>query len=84
MDIEIKDAELVEFEMLGRVLSRALQFERAFHCTVWPKERVPLDAPEYKHPGWLEYGLQVFFEDNSEMWIGCIQRRPGEPVEFHS
>lgn len=48
------------------------------------RERVPADAPAYKHPGWLEYGMQVIRPSGSQMYIGCIQRQIGAEPEFHS
>lgn len=84
MDITIIDAEKADPKMLESVMARALHFERATTCNIYVADRVPLDAPEYSHPGWLEYALNVVFEDGGNLWIGCIQRKPGEPIEFHS
>lgn len=51
---------------------------------IYPMERIPADAPAYRHPGFLEWHLRVHFRSGTEMTIGCVQRQPGEPVEFHS
>ena len=34
--------------------------------------------------GWLEYTLHLFRDGVRYLVIGCIQRRPGAEVEFHS
>jgi hypothetical protein len=84
MLITVIDAEKAEPEMLSAVVQRALNFEHADKCTIWTEKRVPLDAPDYKAPGWLEYGLKIEFTDGGRIFIGCIQRKPGEAIEFHS
>jgi hypothetical protein len=35
-------------------------------------------------PGWLEYLLVINYKDKGQFVIGCLQRNPGEEVEFHS
>ena len=85
MNITIIDAEKVEYQMLSAVITQALRFQNAVSCTIYVSERVPLDAPDYRNPGWLEYGLAVAHMGvEHPLYIGCIQRKPGEPVEFHS
>lgn len=52
--------------------------------TLFLGSRVPLDDLPYKHPGWLEYGMRVDFTSTRGLYLGCIQRSPGEAAEFHS
>ena len=85
MIIQIHDAELAEHPMLSAVLAHALRFANAESCVIYVNKRVPLDAPDYRNPGWLEYGLSVSHKGvEHPLYIGCIQRRPGEEFEFHS
>ncbi|MNR69273.1 hypothetical protein D3C85_1944050 [compost metagenome] len=34
--------------------------------------------------GWLEYTIVVGYKSGSSLTVGAIQRKPGEPSEFHS
>lgn len=71
--------------MLGAVLQRcAFHIPNAKVIDVYPQERVAQDAPAYKHPGWLEWLVRIHYHTGSALTIGCIQREPGEPFEFHS
>lgn len=71
--------------MLRAVLARcALHVPQAHTIDVYPQERSPADAPAWKHPGFLEWTLRVLYRSGSALTIGCIQRAPGEPFEFHT
>lgn len=82
--IEIIDSHLAESEALSQALQRVANFQHLSSAKVFVQPRVPLDAPEYKSPGWLEYVLRLVFDSGSVMTIGMIQRRPGAKFEFHS
>lgn len=82
--IEIIDSELAESEALSMALQRLGIHQHLARATIFVQPRVPLDAPDYKHPGWLEYILKLTYDTACTMTIGMIQRRPGEPFEFHS
>lgn len=84
MIIEIIDSELAESEALSKALERIGHHQHVSSAKVFVQPRVPLDAPEWKHPGWLEYILRITYDTACSMTIGMIQRRPGEPYEFHS
>ena len=47
-------------------------------------DRVPDDAPDYKHPGWLEFSLQMKYEGGHNLYMGAIQRTKDANIEFHS
>lgn len=51
---------------------------------VYPQERVPMDAPAYKNPGWLEWLVRVHYRSGGTLTIGIIQRTPGAEFECHS
>lgn len=83
MNIEIINAEQMEEEHFNAALRKALQYtcEKA---RIHVSPRNPADAPEYKDPGWIEYGIHLEYKEGGRMYVACIQRKPGEPVEFHS
>lgn len=84
MIIEIHDRELAEPEALEAALGRALWQQHVAKADIFVSPRVPEDAPEWRSPGWLEYGIRYEYESGSKLFVGMIQRRPGEPFEFHS
>lgn len=51
---------------------------------IYPQERVPADAPAWKHPGWLEWLVRVHQASGNTMVIGIIQREVGAEFECHS
>lgn len=58
---------------------------RLYQVDIFMQPRIPLDAPEYKHPGWLEWLLVYRWEgSDSKLTVGMIQRQPGAEFEFHS
>lgn len=83
MNIEIIGAELAEPEILTAALQRCKWWDNVKAIKIFINPRVPLDAPEYNNPGWIEYGISVEWE-TSKLFIGCLQRKPGEQIEFHS
>ena len=74
------DAGMLEF-----VMSRVTR-----HCTqakiidIYPQERVPADAPAYKHPGWLEWIVRIQYQHGGALTLGCIQRSADAQFESHS
>lgn len=82
--ITVIDADLAEPEMLSKCLERCCWWIKdAAAITIFINKRVPIDAPEYNSPGWLEYIMQIQF-NGWKMTVGAIQRKPGMNVEFHS
>lgn len=72
-------------DMLNAVLGRvALHVPQALIIEIYPQERVPEDAPAYKHPGWLEWIVNIRYRTGSRLTFGCIQRTKGAEFEFHS
>jgi len=83
--IEIKNKIDSEPEAIGRALLKANQYVPTanlirIHCAL----RVAADAPAYKHPGWLEYGIQIHFDNGSSLFVAMIQRTIDSEFEFHS
>ena len=71
--------------MLEAVLKRvALHVPQAKVIDVYPQERVPADAPLYKHPGWLEWIVNITYHTTSKLTFACIQRGVDAEYEFHS
>ena len=77
-DILIRNPEcaVAEPEMLHAVIQRAVQWDTANGVTITASPRQP--------NGWLEWGLFIIYGISGKIFIGCLQRRPGEPIEFHS
>lgn len=84
MLIEIIDPELAESEPLQAALNRVLWHQNVRKATIYVNERVPDDAPEWEHPEWLEYGIRFDYSTGGKLFVGMIQRKRGEPFEFHS
>lgn len=84
MIIEIHDREFAESEALQTALVRTLWHQNVRKVDIFVSPRVPEDAPEWKYPGRLEYGLAFEYSTGGKMYIGMLQRQPGEPFEFHS
>ena len=62
----------------------ARHMPQAKFIDIYPQERVPEDAPAYKHPGWLEWMVRIQYHSGGALSIGCIQRNVGAAFEFHS
>ena len=86
--ITIHNAEWAEQKMLMTAVERAyLMYEQADTLVdIYVYHRVPSNAPAYKNPGWLEYGISVRKNerDDSPYYVAMIQRSPTHEVEFHS
>jgi hypothetical protein len=52
--------------------------------TIFKNDRVPADAPPYKNPGWLEWGILYEYKTGGRLYVGAIQRTIGAAIEFHS
>lgn len=84
MIIEIISPELAESEALEKALARIAYHRNVERATVFVNPRVPLDAPEWKQPGWLEYLIKFKYSEGGSMTVAMIQRKPGGRYEFHS
>ena len=84
MIIEIHDREFAESEALQTALVRTLWHQNVRKVDIFVSPRVPEDAPDWKHPGRLEYGLAFEYESGSTLYVGMIQRTPDQPFKFHS
>ena len=86
--ITIHNADKGENKYILKAVERALymyeQDDTLVDIYVYPRE--PNNAPSYKHPGWLEYGISVRKNerDDSPYYVAMIQRSPTHEVEFHS
>ena len=84
MIIEIHDREFAESEALQTALARTLWHQNVKKVDIFVSPRVPENAPEWKHPEWLEYGLKFEYSTGGQMFVAMIQRTPDQPFEFHS
>ena len=84
MIIEIHDREFAESEALQTALARTLWHQNVKKVDIFINSRVPDDAPDWKYPGRLEYGLLFEYNTGGKMYVGMLQRTPGQPFEFHS
>lgn len=84
MIIEIHNREEAEDEALGKALLRTLHHQHVQSVDISVHPRVPADAPEYKNPGWLEYGINFRYTTGGGMFVMMIQRKIGADYEFHS
>lgn len=77
MKIIVHNAELVELDVLTQTLrklsSRADDYAGA---ELFPRLR--------NRDGFAEILVQATYHSGNTITIGAIQRKPGEPVEFHS
>lgn len=72
-------------QMLTEVMSKcARHLPQAKTIEVYTAERIPADAPPYKNPGWLEWGILVTYHGGGRLMIGAIQRTPDSKFEFHT
>jgi hypothetical protein len=83
MRLTIHDFQIAEPEILAAAIQRAQSFTDASSVDLFITPRVALDAPPHRHPGWIEYMIRVNYP-RQPLHIGCIQRSPGEQIEFHS
>ena len=84
MIIEIHDREFAESEALQTALVRTLWHQNVRKVDIFVSPRVPKDAPDWKHPGRLEYGLAFEYSTGGKMYVGMLQRTSDQPFEFHS
>ena len=86
--ININNASQAEAGMLSDVLAmvpRQLAGDsNVMTVTIDVQRRMPADAPPYKHPGWVEYGVTFRHTDSKPFFIMAIQRELGAKTEFHS
>jgi hypothetical protein len=74
-----------EPEFLAAVIDRAKRHAiNARETKIYVSPRVPDDAPIWRNPGWLEYGINVEYVDGGRLFIGAIQRAKGAPIEYHT
>jgi hypothetical protein len=87
-EIEVRDYDdtaKAEPEFFEAVMTHAMRHaHNAKSITVFCTPRVADDAPDYKHPQWIEYGISIQYLDSGKLFIGAIQRNKGAPVEFHT
>ena len=84
MIIEIHDREFAESEALQTALVRTLWHQNVRKVDIFVSPRTPEDAPDWKYPGRLEYGLRFEYSTGGKMYVGKLQRTPDQPFEFHS
>lgn len=78
------DIELVSINLLlaGRELFNATMGRAMNHLGAGVK--VTIAGNERRKDGWLEFSMLVQYPSGGKLFIGCIERKPGEPAEFHS
>ena len=85
MELEIINAEISEPEMLKVAIDACTRWASAERAVIYVEARVPMDAPEHKHPGWCEYACGIYRSEGTiPMRLGVIQRKPGAEIEVHS
>jgi hypothetical protein len=84
MIIEIHEREFAEDEALAKALALCARHQNVLRAEIYVSPRIPLDAEDYKNPGWIEYGVLLKYKTGGQMYVAIIQRRPGEPWESHS
>lgn len=68
----------VDDDMITAVFTRAaLSVPRASTIRIYPSARRPGEA-------FLEWIMRIEYRDGGGITIGCVQREPGGPLEFHS
>ena len=87
MKLEIFNVELAVNDtlLLAAAINACLRWNTAFNAAIYVNARVPMDAPEHKHPGWVEYDVAIWRHEGCvPMRLGVIQRTPGAEIEVHS
>lgn len=83
--INIKNEIDAEAEAIAAALKKVTQYvPTADTIDIYCTPRVHADAPAYKHPGWLEYPIHIYFSNGSRLYLAMIQRRIDAEFEFHS
>lgn len=83
--IEIVNKIDAEGPAIERALKKVAQYYMAAdQIKIICAPRVPADAEPYRHPGWLEYGIHIRFDNSSVLYLLMIQRSIGAEFEFHS
>lgn len=72
----------VNYLLQGRELFNATMARAMNHIAAGGK--VTITGNERGKDGWLEFGMLVEYGSGSKLFIGCIERTPGAPAEFHS
>lgn len=67
--------------LLTACLQRIAMHQNVTQATVIISAR---QTEKHSYPGWLEFLLRVEYEHGGKLTIGALQRKPGEPFEFHS
>jgi len=74
--------------LLKECLERAQTHHHVNRVTISLSKRDALEeAPGvriWNAPGWLEFGMAFEYDDGGKLFVGCIQRKPGAPFEFHT
>lgn len=85
MKIEIFNAEISEPAIMDAAICACTRWGSCERAVIIVNARVPMEAPEYKHPGWVEYDVAIWrVEGSIPMRLGVIQRTPGAEIEVHS
>jgi hypothetical protein len=86
--ITIINAEQAELDLLADCLADIARNIAGSDSTtavlVEVKPRTAADAPIYKHPGWLEYGITYQFAGRRSLFVAAIQRTLDAETEFCS
>lgn len=81
----IHNTDQSEPAMLAAVMQRMAQHApQARSIDVFCNARTPMVVAEWKDPGWCEYVCVIKYRSGGQLTIGCIQRGPGQPTEFHT
>lgn len=74
------DRGMLDFAM-RKVAMHCLQAEK---IDIYPQERIPSDAPDWKYPGRIEWIMRVFYRRGGDMTIGLLQRGIDQEFESHT
>jgi len=82
MNITIYNQNDVEPKFLGEILTRLAYHQHVATAKIVVNKR---NTDGRRDPlGWIEYLVQVEYEDGGKLTIGALQRGLNEPTEFHS
>lgn len=88
-EVKITNAENAEYIMLQACMIKIAthiidQYPDVMRAEIACQDRVPDDAPAYKHPGWLEYVITYRYSSARTSELHAIQRTSGaDEVEFY-
>lgn len=79
MNLTLRNLEEVgpdDVALVHACIDRAMQHQHVV--------AVSIQCAARNREGWLEFIMMFGYDDGGTLTVGALQRKPGEPFEFHS